>query len=81
MPSPLSVTAVIGAGLHPALLGSASTAGQIGPSQAQIRDLAHRIWEAEGRPTGRETEHWAEAEARLRALFAHIRMVRESAAW
>jgi hypothetical protein len=26
-------------------------------------------------------EHWVEAEARLRALFAHIKMVRESAAW
>jgi hypothetical protein len=29
-------------------------------------------------PEGREKENWVEAEARLRALFGHIRLVRES---
>jgi hypothetical protein len=28
-----------------------------------IRRRAHAIWEAEGRPDGREKEHWAQAEA------------------
>ena len=28
----------------------------------RIRQRAHQIWEAEGRPEGREAEHWAQAE-------------------
>lgn len=28
---------------------------------AAIRDRAYAIWEREGRPSGREHEHWAEA--------------------
>ncbi|MCQ0990118.1 DUF2934 domain-containing protein [Jiella marina] len=28
---------------------------------AEIRALAYQIWEREGRPSGREHEHWAEA--------------------
>ncbi len=31
----------------------------------RIEDLAHSIWEAEGRPEGRAAEHWAEAEYQL----------------
>ncbi len=31
----------------------------------RVRDLAYRIWEAEGCPAGRETEHWLEAERRV----------------
>ncbi len=27
----------------------------------QIRDLAHRIWEEEGRPHGQDQRHWSEA--------------------
>lgn len=30
-------------------------------NDAAIRDRAYEIWEREGRPTGREHEHWAEA--------------------
>ncbi|HEV7321777.1 MAG TPA: DUF2934 domain-containing protein [Ensifer sp.] len=30
-----------------------------------IRDTAYAIWEAEGKPEGRATEHWKEAEARV----------------
>lgn len=28
----------------------------------QIRSIAHRIWEEEGRPNGRHLEHWRKAE-------------------
>lgn len=79
--APFAVAAAVGVNLHSGLVANAVTAGQVEPSKKQIGDLANRIWEAEGRPEGREVEHWVEAEARLRALFAHIKMVRESAAW
>jgi hypothetical protein len=29
----------------------------------EIRAIAYRIWEEEGRPEGREIEHWRRAEA------------------
>lgn len=32
-----------------------------------IRRRAHEIWEAEGRPEGREARHWAQAEAEMNA--------------
>ncbi|MBM3605719.1 MAG: DUF2934 domain-containing protein [Alphaproteobacteria bacterium] len=32
----------------------------------RIRERAHQIWEAEGRPEGREAEHWAQAQDELR---------------
>lgn len=31
--------------------------------EARIRQRAHAIWEAEGRPQGREFDHWIRAEA------------------
>jgi hypothetical protein len=31
----------------------------------RIKDLAYRIWEEQGRPDGRQEDHWAEAERRL----------------
>jgi hypothetical protein len=31
----------------------------------RIRQRAHQIWEAEGRPEGRQAEHWAQAEGEL----------------
>lgn len=37
------------------------------PSHQQIQQLAHDLWEAQGRPDGRSAEHWAEAERRLAA--------------
>jgi hypothetical protein len=80
-PVPFAVAAVVGASLHSGIVANAVTAGQAEPSRKQIGDLAQRIWEAEGRPEGRADEHWMEAEARLRTLFGHIRMVREGAAW
>ena len=30
-----------------------------------LRDRAYRIWEREGRPSGREHEHWAQAAREL----------------
>ena len=33
--------------------------------QEEIRLRAHQIWEAEGRPDGKEAEHWARAEQEL----------------
>jgi len=32
----------------------------------QIRQRAHQLWEAAGRPEGREQEFWFEAERELR---------------
>lgn len=41
------------------------------PSDAEIEQCAYLIWEAEGRPEGREREHWAQAAEQLRAMRAH----------
>lgn len=35
------------------------------PTQEQIERLAYQIWEMEGRPAGREREHYLEAERLL----------------
>jgi len=32
----------------------------------RISHRAHRIWEAQGRPEGRDAEHWAQAQDELR---------------
>ncbi len=37
-----------------------------GPSDDEIAALAYEIWEQAGRPDGRSSEHWREAESRLR---------------
>jgi hypothetical protein len=33
--------------------------------ETRIRNLAHRFWEEEGRPEGREAEHWRRAQEKL----------------
>jgi hypothetical protein len=33
----------------------------------RIRDLAYRVWEEEGCPEGRETDHWLQAERMLQS--------------
>ena len=38
------------------------------PTPDEIARCAYLIWEREGRPTGREMQHWLEAEAQLRAI-------------
>lgn len=35
--------------------------------ESRVRQRAHEIWERDGRPQGRDREHWAQAEAELRA--------------
>ncbi|CAN5327119.1 hypothetical protein BH10PSE8_BH10PSE8_16910 [soil metagenome] len=35
-----------------------------------VRDVAYAIWEAEGKPRGRDTDHWRQAEARVAASLA-----------
>ncbi len=32
-----------------------------------VRDTAYAIWEAEGKPVGRDAEHWRQAEERVAA--------------
>lgn len=34
--------------------------------QERIRQRAHEIWESEGRPEGRDSDHWSQAEQELR---------------
>lgn len=38
--------------------------------QMETSRLAYRIWEAEGKPDGRDLEHWLKAEAELAARKA-----------
>jgi hypothetical protein len=35
------------------------------PTQDEIRELAHRLWEEDGRPKGKDLEHWTKATAML----------------
>jgi hypothetical protein len=37
------------------------------PTEAEIRQRAHEIWERDGRPEFRDQEHWLKAEAELAA--------------
>lgn len=34
--------------------------------EQRIREIAHRLWEQEGRPSGQEQRHWEMAEAIVR---------------
>jgi hypothetical protein len=36
---------------------------------ARIQRRAYELWEAEGRPSGRDREHWLRAEAEIRGLL------------
>lgn len=33
--------------------------------EERVRERAHAIWEAAGRPEGKDTEHWLQAEAEI----------------
>ena len=35
-----------------------------------VRDVAYAIWEAEGKPQGRDAAHWQQAEARVAASLS-----------
>ena len=39
--------------------------------QARIREIAHSIWESEGRPSGQEVRHWFMAEKLVLAEERH----------
>jgi hypothetical protein len=41
------------------------------PTPDEIAFCAYLIWEKEGRPPGREREHWFQAETQLLATRAH----------
>jgi hypothetical protein len=38
--------------------------------EQQIRDIAYGIWQAEGRPDGRDRAHWQQAEEQLQTATA-----------
>jgi Protein of unknown function (DUF2934) len=38
------------------------------PTDDQIRNRAHQLWEQAGRPTGRDDEFWHQAERELREM-------------
>lgn len=40
-----------------------------GQQSRLVHERAYEIWEQEGRPAGRETEHWARAEAEIAELL------------
>jgi hypothetical protein len=40
------------------------------PTNEEVAALAYSIWEQEGRPEGRDLEHWRAAEAQLRQAHA-----------
>ena len=41
------------------------TKGYQPPTQQEIAACAHSIYEKEGRPNGRDTQHWLQAESQL----------------
>jgi len=49
------------------------------PAEDEIAVCAYLIWEKEGRPVGREREHWDQAEAQLLACRLHEEWVSEEA--
>jgi hypothetical protein len=46
---------------------------------ARIRQRAYEIWEAEGRPEGRERIHWLRAEAEFRERLCGPRLTNPTA--
>lgn len=51
------------------------------PSDSEIAVCAFYIWEAEGRPEGRQREHWLQAEMQLEAAVAHENWVSKETAF
>jgi hypothetical protein len=45
---------------------------------ARISEIAHSIWESEGRPSGQETRHWLMAEKLVLAEERHASQEGES---
>jgi hypothetical protein len=38
----------------------------VGPTSEEIAVVAYAIWEQEGRPDGRDVDHWLRAETQIR---------------
>jgi hypothetical protein len=47
---------------------SIQTSIAVRPSRDQVATIAYQIYLQEGRPQGRDLQHWSEAEARLAAV-------------
>jgi hypothetical protein len=47
-------------------LSKAGNIPKCDPTREEITAVAHSIWEREGRPEGRDVQHWLEAESQLR---------------
>jgi hypothetical protein len=45
---------------------AAAAAAAPGPTEAEIRHAAHQLWLEQGRPEGRELDHWFAAKETLR---------------
>jgi hypothetical protein len=39
--------------------------GSCSPSETQVQKTAYKIWEKEGKPEGKATEHWNKAKKEL----------------
>ena len=48
--------------------------------EQRVRDAAYAIWEAEGRPEGREADHWRLAEERVAKREAKTGAAKDPAA-
>lgn len=57
--------------MYPLLVMPTETDRFSAPTPDEISQCAYLIWEREGRPAGREKEHWLQAETQLLACRAH----------
>ncbi|MBK9138468.1 MAG: DUF2934 domain-containing protein [Verrucomicrobia bacterium] len=57
----------------PASAPTSSPTANVELSEAEIARVAYEIWEEEGRPEGRDLEHWMLARKRLLAQLASPR--------
>ena len=46
--------------------------------QERIRQRAHEIWESEGRPQGRDADHWSRAEEELKNQMGNDQPAQET---
>ena len=45
-------------------------------TRRRIRERAYTLWETQGRPHGRDQEHWLQAEAEITAAGTRVRSTR-----
>jgi hypothetical protein len=55
-----------GRGNTPGVGVPGSKTNPVGPTEDEIAQQAHRLWEEEGQPEGKAAEHWERAERTLR---------------